>query len=66
MQVGTDIGPDNQIGRVGMVRVAQVVGDALSPAGETESAVETGFADVEAQQDDFLAQQGQTDGGVGS
>lgn len=51
--------------QVGGVRGDQVGGDAPVAVGEAEDLVQPGLADVQSQQDDLLAQQGEAGGQVG-
>lgn len=66
LEVGADLGLHDEAHQVGVFRIVQVVGNSLGTAGEAEGFVQTGLADVHTEDDHFLAQEGQADGGVGS
>ena len=64
LEIRTDLRFHNEAHQVGVLGIVQVIGNAFGTAGETKGLVQTGLTDVHTEDDHFLTQEGQTDGGV--
>ncbi len=64
VQIRADVRALDHVGQLHMIGVAQVVGDTFGTAAQVEHLVQTGLADIHTYYDDFLAQVGETHGGV--